>query len=167
MRSGRKNWYRQLGEYRKNVAGWKVRGVIGATMHLLRICGKNIIIDCGIGFDKNDEFQRQYLPDGNWLVGTRIDLIILTHKHLDHCGALVRLIWHHPEAMVWMSAKTFEGARIAIEDSLKIWRNDAKNASRQNLPVSKPIFTAEMTDAFYKNPNLKVFDAPYWLEIGI
>ena len=162
--SNDRNWYLQLGEYRMDNDGKKIRGVIGATMHMFRICGKNIVADCGVGFDKNDEVQTQYIPDGNWLVGTRIDLIVLTHKHLDHCGALVRLVWHHPEAMVWISAKTFEGARIAIEDSLKIWRNDARNASRQNLPVSKPIFTEEMAEAFYNNPNLRVFDAPYWLD---
>ena len=162
MKSAR-NWYRQLGEYRM-VNGKKVRGVIGATMHLLRVCGKNIVIDCGIGFDKNGELQRQYVPDGNWLIGTTIDLIILTHKHLDHVGALTRLIRHHPEALIFMSAKTFEGARIAIEDSLNIWSKEAKNAQRNGLPVPEPIFTEEMADAFYNNANLRIFDAPYWLD---
>lgn len=157
------NWYRQLGEYQMN-AGIKIRGRIGATMHLLRICGKNIIIDCGIGFEQNGEFRAQLVPDGNWLIETRIDLIILTHKHLDHCGALPRLVWHHPEALIWMSAKTFEGARIAIEDSLKIWRNEAKNAKLNGLRIPEPIFTAEMADAFFNNPNLRVFEGLYWLD---
>ncbi|MBI2674331.1 MAG: MBL fold metallo-hydrolase [Candidatus Yanofskybacteria bacterium] len=163
MKSDR-NWYRQLGEYRRTKDGRKIRGFIGATMHLIRLCGKNIAVDCGIGFDKSDEIQKQYVPDGNWLNGTRIDLIILTHKHLDHVGALVRLVHHHPEALIFMSAKTFEGARIAIEDSLNIWRKEAENARRNGLPIPEPIFTEEMADAFYNNPNLKVFDAPYWLD---
>lgn len=162
MRSVR-NWYRQLGEYRM-ANGKKIRGVIGATMHFARICGKNIVWDCGVGFDKSDEVQTQYVPDGNWLIGTRIDLIVLTHKHLDHVGALVRLVWHHSEALIFMSAKTFEGARIAIEDSLKIWRNEAREAVRNGLPVPEPIFTEEMADAFYNNTNLRMFDAPYWLD---
>lgn len=163
MKSER-NWYRQLGEYRMSRTGKKIRGVIGATMHLFRICGKNIVGDCGIGFDKNDEIQRQYMPDGNWLIGMIIHMIILTHKHLDHVGALVRLAWHHPEAMIWMSAKTFEGARVAIEDSLNIWHKEAKNAKQNGLPIPEPIFTEEMADAFYSNPNLRVFNAPYWLD---
>jgi predicted metal-dependent RNase len=146
------------------VNGQKIPGVIGATMHLFRVCGKNIVIDCGIGFNKGGEFQTQYVPDGNWLIGTHIDLIILTHKHLDHCGALPRLAWHHPEALLLMSAKCFEGARIALEDSLKIWQNDAKSAERNGLPIPRPIFTEEMLDAFYNNPNLSVFDPPYWLD---
>ena len=157
------NWYRQLGEYRM-LNGQKIPGVIGATMHLIRVCGKNIVIDCGIGFNKNGEFQSQYVPDGNWLIGIHIDLIILTHKHLDHCGALPRLVWHHPEALALMSAKCFDGARIALEDSLKIWLNDAKSAERDGLPVPEPVFTEEMLDAFYSNPNLSVFEPPYWLD---
>lgn len=157
------NCYRQDGEYQMT-SGKKIRGVIGATMHFVHICGKNIVFDCGIGFDNNDEFQTQYVPDGNWLIGTHVHLIILTHKHLDHVGALVRLIWHHSEALIWMSAKTFEGARIAIEDSLTIWRKEAKFAKLNGLPIPEPIFTEEMADAFYNNPNLRVFDAPYWLD---
>ena len=159
-----RSWYRQLGEYRTNKAGKKIRGVIGTTMHLFRICGKNIIIECGIGFDRNGEFQAQYVPDGNWLIGTHIDLIILTHKHLDHSGAIPRLVWHHPEALVLMSAKCFDGTVIAVEDSLKIWRNEANNAERNGLPVPEPIFTEEMAEAFFNNPNLRVFNPPYWLD---
>lgn len=162
MRSVR-NWYRQLGEYRMENSK-KIRGVIGATLHLLRLCGKNIVFDCGIGFEQNGEFRTQIVPDGNWLIGTIINLIILTHKHLDHAGALVRLAYHHPEALIWMSAKTFEGLRVVIEDSLKIWRNEAREAKFNNLPIPEPIFTQEMADAFYVNPNLRVFDAPYWLD---
>ena len=160
---GVRSWYRQLGEYRIN-AGKKIRGVIGATMHLLHICGKNVVIDCGIGFDKRDEIQTQHVPDSNWLIGMHIDLIILTHKHLDHDGSLPALVWHHPEALVLMSAKCFEGTVIALEDSLKIWQNDAKSAGLNGLPVPEPIFTEEMLDAFYDNPNLSVFDSPYWLD---
>ena len=165
MKSERKNWYRQLGEYRMSRSGKKIRGVIGATMHFLRVCGKNILIDAGIGLDKSGDLQIQYVPDdGNWLIGTHIDLIILTHKHLDHCGSIPRFVHHHPEALVLMSAKCFEGVEIAIEDSLNIARNEARNAERDGLPVPEPIFTAEMADTFYNNPNLRVFDAPYWLD---
>lgn len=157
------NWYRQLGEY-KIVNGNKTRGVIGATMHLVRICGKNIVIDCGIGFNKSRETQTQFVPDGNWLIGTRVDLIIITHKHLDHCGAIPRLVWHHPEALVMMSAKCFEGAKISLEDSLKIWQSEAKAARWNGIPIPKPVFIEEMLDAFYNNPNLSLFDPPYWLD---
>ena len=157
------NWYRQLGEYRM-VNGNKIKGVIGATMHMVHICGKNIVIDCGVGFNKSRETQTQFVPDGNWLVGARIDLIILTHKHLDHSGAIPRLVWHHPEALVMMSIKCFEGAKISFEDSLKIWRSDAKSAKWNGLPVPRQIFTEEMLDSFYNNPNLSLFDPPCWFD---
>lgn len=158
----KENWYRQLGEYRM-VNGNKIRGVIGATMHLIRICGKNIIVDCGIGFEKSGEFQTPFVPDNSWLIGTRIDLILLTHKHLDHCGAIPSLVWYHPEALVMMSDKCFKGARISLEDSLKIWQSDAKRVRWNGFPVPRPVFSEQMLDAFYDNPNLIIFDPPYWL----
>ena len=159
------NWYRQLGEYRM-VNGNKIKGVIGATMHFVRICGKNIVIDCGVGFNRNGENQNQFVPDGNWLLDKYIDLIIITHKHLDHCGAIPRLVWHHPEALVMMSDKCFEGSEISLEDSLKIWKSDAISLRREELIVPRPIFTEEMLDAFYNNANLKRFSPPYCINKG-
>lgn len=158
-----RNWYRQLGEYRM-ANGRKIRGVIGATMHLLRICGKNIVVEAGIGFDKNGEFQTQYVPDGNCLIGTRIDAIILTHKHLDHSGYIGRIVRLHPEALVFMTSKCFDGTMIALEDSLKIAESDKRNAERNNIPVPDASISGEDLVAFCNSPNLSVFDAPYWLD---
>lgn len=163
MKSNR-NWYRQLGEYRMSANGRKIRGVIGATMHLLRICGKNILVEAGIGFDKNGEFQVQYVPDGNCLIGTRIDLFILTHKHLDHSGYISRIVRLHPEALVFMTSKCFDGTNVALEDSLKIAESDKMNAERNNLPVPNASINEDDLIAFCNNPNLSVFDTPYWLD---
>lgn len=163
MKSNR-NWYRQPGEYRMSVSGRKIRGVIGATMHLIRLCGKNIVIDCGVGFERNGEFQTQFVPDGNWLVGTRINLIILTHKHLDHSGAIARLVRHHPEALVFMTSKCFDGTVVALEDSLKIAKGETRNAEKNQLPVPESPISEEYLSAFGDNPNLSVFNAPYWLD---
>ena len=61
-------------------------GTVTGSKHLLKTPNKNILIDCGL-------FQGiKQLRLKNWepleFDARKIDLVILTHAHLDHCGYL-------------------------------------------------------------------------------
>lgn len=155
------NWYRQDGEYRM-INGIKVPGFIGGTRHFKHICGKNIVTDSGVGFDINGDVKFQYLPDWDNYIGIHIHIIILTHKHFDHNGSFPPIVWHHPEAIVLMANKAFEGTSVALEDSLQIYGREAEAAKKKGLPIPKPVFTAEQLDFFYDNPKLRTFNLPWW-----
>lgn len=66
----------------------------GKSSTLVKIGGKNVILDCGLTLEAlNDDNYDQLLPDftflfGNNAVNTPIDCVIISHYHLDHSGAL-------------------------------------------------------------------------------
>lgn len=148
-------FYCQLGE----VAG------IGATAHLFRICGKTILADFGVAISRNGDFQIQGLPAGNFLIGIHIDLIIITHAHLDHFGAIARLIRHHRNAKVIVTVSALEAIAFMLSDSLKIMGDEEIRACNLGVKRGEPLFTETDLLNFLSNPNLIPIDLPRWLDI--
>eukprot|EP00026_Physarum_polycephalum_P004180 Phypoly_transcript_04197.p1 GENE.Phypoly_transcript_04197~~Phypoly_transcript_04197.p1 ORF type:complete len:689 (+),score=102.38 Phypoly_transcript_04197:127-2193(+) len=63
---------------------------VGRSCVLVSVGGKNIMFDCGMHMGYND--ARRF-PDFSYIsktgkFNTAIDCVIITHFHLDHCGAL-------------------------------------------------------------------------------
>jgi len=62
---------------------------VGRSCILLQIGGKNIMLDCGMHMGYNDERRFpdfSFIADGN--LSSTLDCVIISHFHLDHCGAL-------------------------------------------------------------------------------
>lgn len=139
---------------------------IGATSQLLRICGKTILVDFGVALSRNGKFNIQGYPAGNFLIGARIDLIIITHAHLDHFGAVARLVRHHPEAKVVVSRSALEAISFMLSDSLKIMEEERLKTERLGIHQGEPLFTEVDRTSFLSNPNLVVIDLPCRLNTG-
>ncbi|KAF9336732.1 Integrator complex subunit 11 [Podila minutissima] len=63
---------------------------VGRSCILITIGGKNIMLDCGMHMGFNDERR---FPDFSYISKTgdfteMLDCVIISHFHLDHCGAL-------------------------------------------------------------------------------
>ncbi|KAH7051384.1 beta-lactamase-like protein, partial [Linnemannia elongata] len=63
---------------------------VGRSCILVTIGGKNIMLDCGMHMGFNDERR---FPDFSYISKTgdfteMLDCVIISHFHLDHCGAL-------------------------------------------------------------------------------
>lgn len=63
---------------------------VGRSCILVSMGGKNIMLDCGMHMGFNDERR---FPDFSYIVPEgpatlHIDCVIISHFHLDHCGAL-------------------------------------------------------------------------------
>ena len=138
-----KNFLLQLGE----------QDGIGATATMIVKDKKRIVIEHGIGFSKNGEIKINNRPAGDYLVGTRIDLIILTHRHYDHIGAMARFIALHPEAEVVMSYEVHQLGIIVLEDSYKIQQGERRKAEMTGLSLPEEIVSLEDIDIFKKLPN--------------
>lgn len=65
-------------------------GTVTGSKHLLSTNGLNILIDCGLfqGLKQLRELNWKQLP----VDPAKINIIILTHGHLDHVGYLPRMI---------------------------------------------------------------------------
>jgi Cft2 family RNA processing exonuclease len=109
-------------------------GGIGANSTLLQLGDLRILVDCGL----NPKLVgRKATPNLNLLRDKPLDLIIITHCHLDHIGSLPVVMREHPDTPVIMSTSS----RMLIERML---RNSASVMKRQkedqNIP-DYPLFT--------------------------
>jgi len=109
-------------------------GGIGANSTLLQLGDLRILVDCGL----NPKLVgRKAAPNLNLLRDKPLDLIIITHCHLDHIGSLPLAMREHPDTPVIMSTSS----RMLIERML---RNSASVMKRQkedqNIP-DYPLFT--------------------------
>lgn len=118
-------------------------GEIGANCQLLQIGDLNIVVDCGLHPKKAG---RTAAPDFTPLRGLRVDLIIITHCHLDHIGSVPLLLREQPDAVVIMT----QSSKMLIERML---HNSASVMMRQreeaNIP-EYPLFTHEEIDRLAK-----------------
>jgi metallo-beta-lactamase family protein len=83
----------------------------------------NFLVDCGMfqghgSYDKNlDDFG--FDPK-------KIDFILLTHAHLDHCGRIPKLIQNGFKGKIYSTPATKDLAMIILEDSLRIFEKDGR-----------------------------------------
>ena len=94
-------------------------GGIGANSLFIQLGDLNILIDSGLHPKK---VGRRATPDTAPLRGKNLDLIIITHCHLDHIGSLPVVMREHPNTPVIMATSS----RMLIERML---HNSAAAAS--------------------------------------
>ncbi len=116
-------------------------------MYLLEVNGQRLLLDCGLFQGKRAESieRNRNLP----FDATRIDAVVLSHAHIDHCGNLPTLCRQGFNGNIYCTFATRDLASIMLEDSAEIQRADAEYISqkraKQNLPPVEPLYSA--TDA--------------------
>ncbi len=111
-------------------------GTVTGSKYLIQTDEKNILIDCGM-------FQGlKKLRLLNWeplsVDPATIDLVLLTHGHLDHTGYLPRLVNDGFKGPIYGTSPTLEIAKIILEDSAKIQEEDAERANKKGFSKHKP-----------------------------
>ena len=88
-----------------------------------------ILIDCGL-------YQEREFRSRNWenfpVRPSKIDNVILTHAHLDHCGYLPKLAREGFEGKIFCTPPTAGIVQISLMDSAKIQEEDAKFKKRRH-----------------------------------
>jgi metallo-beta-lactamase family protein len=117
---------------------------VTGSKHLLEIGGHRILVDCGLfqGLKALRERNWQALP----VRANSIDVVVLTHAHLDHCGYLPRLVAQGFRGRVFCTAATAELARIVLADSAKLQEEDADRANRKGYTRHAPAFPLYTVD---------------------
>ena len=111
-------------------------GVVTGSKFLLETSEKNILIDCGMfqGLKELRELNWSPLP-----VNVKaIDVVLLTHGHLDHVGYLPRLVKQGFTGKILGTAPTLAIAEIILKDSAKIHEEEAKKANKENYSKHNP-----------------------------
>ncbi|MFP4166917.1 MAG: MBL fold metallo-hydrolase [Opitutales bacterium] len=107
-------------------------GGIGANAHFIRLGGFSILIDCGL---HPKHLGLDALPALHRLKNERLDLIVLTHCHLDHVGALPLAAAAHPEAPVITSIPNLTLAPRMLRNSINVMRRQREEHGITDYPL--------------------------------
>lgn len=109
---------------------------VTGSKFLLETSQQNILIDCGM-FQGLKELRVKNWQDLPFDVST-IDIVLLTHGHLDHTGYLPRLVKQGFKGKIIGSAPTLAIAKIILLDSGKIHEEEAKKANKEGYSKHQP-----------------------------
>jgi len=112
---------------------------VGRSCIIVTLGGKNIMLDCGMHMGYNDERK---FPDFSYIASTGpytsyIDCLIISHFHLDHCGALpyfTEMLGY--DGPIYMTHPTKAICPILLEDFRKIQverKGDSHFFTSQNI----------------------------------
>lgn len=99
---------------------------VTGSMHLLELHdGYKVLIDCGLDYEQQRGFHRGSRVEFSFNPAS-IDLVILTHAHVDHSGNLPTLVRHGFQGNILCSPPTAEITGDLLVDSLKIMEMEAR-----------------------------------------
>lgn len=111
-------------------------GTVTGSKFYLETPEKNIMIDCGMfqGLKELRLLNWEPLP----VDASKIDVVLLTHGHLDHTGYLPRLVKEGFRGKIIGTPPTLAIARIILLDSAKIQEEEAERANAESYSKHRP-----------------------------
>ena len=131
--------------------------------------GKKILVDCGLYQGKKQLEKRNW---SGWdFDPSEIEILFLTHAHIDHSGRIPKLVKDGFQGRILTSPPTAELCEIMLLDSAHIQEMDAEWQSRkrrrQDLEAVEPLYTTADAEASLKYFTLVERDAFVDIEPGI
>mgnify|MGYP001227990908 CR=1 FL=1 len=113
---------------------------VTGTKHLLCINDKKVLLDCGLvqGPRKVADKANRNLP----ISGREVDALVLSHAHIDHCGALPRLVKDGYRGPIFCTHATADMLRMMLFDSAHIQAQDARYLRKRGHEV-EPLYDPE------------------------
>lgn len=111
-------------------------GTVTGSKFFLETPEMNILVDCGMFQGLKDLRQLNWKPLA--VDATKIDIVLLTHGHLDHTGYLPRLVKEGFHGRIVGTAPTLAITRIILLDSAKIHEEEAEMANKEGYSKHRP-----------------------------
>lgn len=132
------------------------------SKHLLEVGGKKILLDCGMfqGHRREAEAKNKNLP----VDPKTIDVVVLSHAHLDHCGSLPTMYNQGFRGKIISTPATRDVAELILLDSAYVQESDNKHiAGIKRIEPEPPLYTAQEVTEVMKQFAV----APYHQEFSI
>jgi len=118
---------------------------VTGSCHLISCNDHNILVDCGMFQGGREQEQANYEPFG--FDPASIDVLLLTHAHLDHCGRIPKLVRDGFRGRILTTSATRDLARVVMLDSAGLQEEDARRAKRRghrrDEPAFEPLYTID------------------------
>ncbi|MGV3684975.1 MAG: MBL fold metallo-hydrolase [Daejeonella sp.] len=99
---------------------WGAAQQVTGSMHLLEIDNYKILIDCGLDYEKDTWIEEnEYFP----FSPSEIDVVVLTHAHIDHSGNLPTLVRNGFNGQILCTPPTADLTELLLLDSVNIFLN--------------------------------------------
>ncbi|MES2650845.1 MAG: MBL fold metallo-hydrolase [Bacteroidota bacterium] len=116
---------------------------VTGSKHLITLAnGIQILLDCGLfqGMGRaTDGLNNDFGFDPS-----KVNYLVLSHAHIDHCGLLPRLVAKGFTGVIFCTPATMDLARILMLDSAKIQMQDSEFSNKHLRPgeeEEKPLYT--------------------------
>ncbi len=120
---------------------WGGAGQVTGSMHLLEAAGARILLDAGLFQGRRAETHalNAQLP----FDARRIDGVVLSHAHIDHCGRLPLLVKEGFHGPVYSTPATRDLSAVMLADAGHIQEKDHEFLQRRGkpLPDSEPLYS--------------------------
>jgi len=100
---------------------------VTGSCHLVHCAGRRILIDCGLFQGSRELHEENAEPFG--FDPAEIDILLLTHAHLDHCGRIPLLVKRGFRGEIVCTAATRELARLVMLDAGHLQEEEARRRS--------------------------------------
>jgi metallo-beta-lactamase family protein len=104
-------------------------GEVTGSKHVLEVDGKSCLVDCGAFQGSRAEADRKNREFG--IASDRIDSVVLTHGHFDHCGMLPLLVKKGYRGNIYSTPATRDLSSLVMMDSANIQARDAEYLRKQ------------------------------------
>ncbi|KQB99031.1 MBL fold metallo-hydrolase [Pedobacter sp. Hv1] len=118
---------------------WGAAQQVTGSMHLLQLDNYSILIDCGLDYEKGTyQEENQHFP----FDPAEIDLVILTHAHIDHSGNLPTLLRMGFEGQILCTSATADLAELLLLDSVNVFlgKQNKKTKHRKGRSGPQPLY---------------------------
>lgn len=114
---------------------WGAARQVTGSMHLLQIENYKILIDCGLDYEKETyQEENQHFP----FDPADIDVVLLTHAHIDHSGNLPTLVRMGFNGQILCTAATADLTELLLLDSVNVFLSKQKKRSKGKRGTSGP-----------------------------
>ena len=141
---------------------------VTGSRYLLEIDKRRVLIDCGM-------FQgHKYLRERNWAAfpvdPATIEMVLLTHAHIDHSGYLPALVKQGFKGKVYCTAASRELCAILLPDSGYLLEEQARYARKKGYSKHanpEPLYTRDDAEACLKYFRAHDFEKPLKIMPGV
>lgn len=120
-------------------------GDVTGSCHLVEANGRRILVDCGM-FQGGRELDEENAGDFGFDPRS-VDLLLLTHAHLDHCGRIPLLVKRGFAGEIICTQATRDLTRLVLLDSARLHQEEARRQHRHGLGGQPLYDTLDVMDS--------------------